>query len=102
MTPDRSARRLATLLAAGTFLLLTLAFGVPATISAVKLSCGGMSPSDRKETVTALALSGVCALVGFFGFIQFALIATGRKKIVWTFGDKEPTTIDGKTDVERK
>lgn len=102
MTLDRSARRRAALMATGTFLVVTLAFAVPTMMTAIKLSRGGLSLSERNETKTALAISGVCTLVGLIGFIKFALIAAGRKKIVWSFDDREPTTIDGKTDTDRK
>jgi hypothetical protein len=102
MTPDRSTRRLVSLLATGTFLVVALAFAVPAVLSAISLWQGGLSTSARKEALLALSICGICSLIGFVGFIKFLLIATGRKAIVWSFDDHRPTTVDGKTEADGK
>lgn len=100
MTPDRSTRRLIAFSATGVCLVVSLAFGAVAIVPAVQLSRGAVY--DRQEKLTVAGIGGVCSLLGLVGFIQFARIATGRKKIVWSWGDHVPTTVDGKTDVERK
>ncbi len=94
MSNNRSTRRLIALLATGLSLVVTLAFAIPAIVMLVQLIHGGQSATEHRETVIALSISGLATLLGLAGFIQWARVATGRKKIRWEWDSTRDESAD--------
>lgn len=87
-------KKLISLLAIGVFLFVSLAFGVPGAFIAIRYANEADGTKRKRDDRLALIVCAACSTVALVGAIQWARVATGRKKITWSSGDGEETGTD--------
>jgi hypothetical protein len=87
-------KKLISLLAIGVFLFVGLAFGVPGAFIAVRYVHEADGTKRKRDDRLALIVCAAASAVAFVGAIQWARVATGRKKIKWSWDDGEETAAD--------
>ena len=98
VTP-REKRRFA-LAGTGLFLLVSLAFLVPA-LGLLLQWRHESDPAKQRENLIALAVCAGAGILALVGAIQWARVATGRVKIRWEWDDDQPTRADEENPTDR-